>query len=101
MSYLQRYPSVDTEHHHAQCLEGVHDECERRGARLRHTVERHHGDDHKVPWTCSIRSGYDDSQADGSKCHQCLHHGELRRKGEAEKGDVELKELACPDTQCI
>ena len=68
---------------------------------MRHTIERHHGDDHEVPWARSVGCGYNDSQTDGRKDDQCLHHRKLCREGEAEEGDVELKEVAHPYTYRI
>ena len=76
----------------------MHDESKGRGIGLRYAIERHHRDDHEMPRACSIRSGYDDSQADGGKGHQCLYDTKLGREGEAEEGNLELKEIAHPYT---
>ena len=101
MSYLQRYPAVDTEHDDPEGLEGVYDEGKRRSIGLRHPVEHHHRDHHKMPRTGTIGRGDHNGQTDGGKDYQRLHHTELGREGETEESNIELQEISHPDTYSI
>ena len=62
-----------------------------------HAIENQHRLDGEMPRTGTIRRGHDDGEVSHHKGYQRTAQSQLRRKVEAEEGEVVMQEVHHPD----
>ena len=96
LDYLQVNPPPQTKHNHQQRLYAMYNQRKDSCIGGRYAIQHHHGDNGKMPWSCTIWCWYYHRYATNNECHQSASQTQVACRLKTLECQVVVKEITEP-----